>query len=164
MGAVFSKAWPTYIDAEGDEFINDPDDPGGRTKYGITQLSYPTLDIAKLDEKTAQQIIERDYWLKYRLNEIDDQIIATRALLLFVNLSPDTVATIIQKAINVCGRSIILVKVDGVLGSETIRAINSLAPNWVRDRISIEAIKEYMFRARAKKEKFLKSWVRRSLL
>lgn len=43
-------------------YVNDPNDPGGETKYGISKRSYPQLDIANLTEAEAKAIYERDYW------------------------------------------------------------------------------------------------------
>jgi len=43
-------------------YTNDPADPGGETKYGISKRSYPALDIAALTEPGAIAIYFRDYW------------------------------------------------------------------------------------------------------
>lgn len=43
-------------------YVNDPNDPGGETKYGISKRSHPQLDIANLTEADAKAIYERDYW------------------------------------------------------------------------------------------------------
>lgn len=37
-------------------------DSGGLTKYGISQKSYPDLDIANLTLEQAKEIYKRDYW------------------------------------------------------------------------------------------------------
>jgi lysozyme family protein len=42
--------------------VNDPNDPGGETKFGISKRSYPNLDIANLTVDDAQAIYQRDYW------------------------------------------------------------------------------------------------------
>jgi hypothetical protein len=44
-------------------YIDDPSDAGGRTKYGISQRSYPALDIANLTKAEAKEIYWHDYWL-----------------------------------------------------------------------------------------------------
>jgi hypothetical protein len=41
---------------------NDKDDPGGLTKFGICQRSYPNVDIANLTVEQAKEIYRRDYW------------------------------------------------------------------------------------------------------
>jgi lysozyme family protein len=38
------------------------EDPGGLTKYGISQKAYPQLDIAALTMADAIDIYKRDYW------------------------------------------------------------------------------------------------------
>lgn len=40
------------------------EDSGGPTKYGISQRSYPTLDIKNLTLDQAKAIYYEDYWLK----------------------------------------------------------------------------------------------------
>ena len=42
--------------------VNDPQDPGGVTKFGISQRSYPALDIRALSLDDAKAIYQRDYW------------------------------------------------------------------------------------------------------
>lgn len=37
-------------------------DSGGLTKYGISQNSYPDLDIANLTLEQVKEIYKRDYW------------------------------------------------------------------------------------------------------
>lgn len=42
--------------------VYDPQDPGGLTKYGISQRAYPDVDIANLRVADAREIYRRDYW------------------------------------------------------------------------------------------------------
>ncbi|TVO70883.1 peptidoglycan-binding protein [Sedimenticola selenatireducens] len=51
-------------------YVNDPDDPGGETKHGISKRSYPDLDIANLTEDQARAIYFHDYWLKAGCSEL----------------------------------------------------------------------------------------------
>jgi len=43
----FNLAIPVILQHEGG-YVNDPNDAGGATKYGISQRTYPNLDIANL--------------------------------------------------------------------------------------------------------------------
>ena len=43
-------------------YVNDPHDPGGETKFGISKRSYPNLNIAQLTLEEAQAIYQRDFW------------------------------------------------------------------------------------------------------
>lgn len=49
-------------------YVNDPDDPGGETKWGISKKSYPHLDIKNLTPEQALEIYHRDYWLALNCN------------------------------------------------------------------------------------------------
>lgn len=41
------------------------DDPGGPTKFGISQRQYPALDIHSLTRAEAAAIYYRDWWLRF---------------------------------------------------------------------------------------------------
>lgn len=43
-------------------YTNDPSDPGGETKYGISKRAYPNLDIRNLTRGGAAYIYRKDYW------------------------------------------------------------------------------------------------------
>ena len=43
-------------------YVNNPADPGGETKYGISKRAYLDVDIAGLTEDDAKAIYQRDYW------------------------------------------------------------------------------------------------------
>ena len=45
-----------------DGYVNDPHDPGGETKYGISKKAYPMLDIKNLTIDDALALYYRDYW------------------------------------------------------------------------------------------------------
>ena len=45
-----------------DGYINDPNDPGGETKYGISQRAYPKEDIKNLTLPRALELYYNDYW------------------------------------------------------------------------------------------------------
>lgn len=61
MDTTFHYAVEVVLELEGG-YVNDYDDPGGATKYGISQRSYPGLDIHNLTRAEAIQIYRRDYW------------------------------------------------------------------------------------------------------
>lgn len=45
-------------------YVNDPNDPGMETNYGISKRSYPDLDILNLTKEQAIAIYYEDYWLR----------------------------------------------------------------------------------------------------
>jgi lysozyme family protein len=61
----FARALEFVLKWEGGSaYTNDPDDPGGETKFGISKKSYPAEDIKNLTELDAHRIYFHDYWLK----------------------------------------------------------------------------------------------------
>ena len=52
----------TAILTEEGGLVNHSRDPGGLTKFGISQRAYPNLDIASLTIDQAKAIYKRDYW------------------------------------------------------------------------------------------------------
>lgn len=61
MSATFIAFFPFLMEWEGEVFENDPDDPGGATKYGIDQRSHPGVDIRSLTKEGAMEI----YWKEW---------------------------------------------------------------------------------------------------
>ena len=69
MKKDFEKALKFVLKWEGG-YSNDPNDPGGETKFGISKRSYPELDISKLTLKQAKEIYYQNYWLKTGCDEL----------------------------------------------------------------------------------------------
>lgn len=75
----FSMLWEVGKDRNGKlrmdgGYVNDPDDPGGETKWGISKAAFPSLDIANLSLKQALDIYKTKYWDVYKedkFNPID---------------------------------------------------------------------------------------------
>ena len=63
MRENFERALKFVLQHEGG-LVEDPRDPGGVTKYGISQRAYPHLDIRKLTVEQAREIYLRDYWIR----------------------------------------------------------------------------------------------------
>ena len=59
----FEKSMRFVLSWEGTTLVKDPDDPGGTTKYGISQKSHPSLDIENLTLDEAKELYYRKYWL-----------------------------------------------------------------------------------------------------
>jgi lysozyme family protein len=60
--ARFQYCIPILLNDEGG-YVNNPQDPGGETKYGISKRSFPNLDIANLTPAQAESIYYNNYWL-----------------------------------------------------------------------------------------------------
>jgi len=84
----FDIAFDRLMGHEGG-YVNNPNDPGGETNWGISKRSYPDVDIKNLTREDAKVIYKRDYW-----DKIDgDHLPLSIAFQLFdfaVNSSVDT--------------------------------------------------------------------------
>jgi lysozyme family protein len=137
---------------------NDPKDPGGMTKWGISKRSYPDLDIAGLTREQALEIYYRDWWVRYRYGEIDNSELAAELLDIAVT-NPSAAHKCLQRAVvNTMGE---IISIDGAIGSRTIEAVNN-HPNqaWLLDRFKLLAIEHYLG---CHNDRFLGSWVRRAI-
>jgi lysozyme family protein len=106
----FRRAFDMVIGHEGG-LVDDPDDPGGLTQFGISQRAYPGEDIRGLTRERAGELYRRDYWAPIK----GDQLPEALALCLFdmaVNSGVSQAVRTLQKAIDV--------PVDGILGPGTL--------------------------------------------
>ena len=62
MRLSFNKAFAMVIGLEGG-YSNDPNDPGGETKYGISKRYNPDVDVASLTLEQAKKIYLERYWI-----------------------------------------------------------------------------------------------------
>jgi lysozyme family protein len=115
MAGWFDRAVQIVLEKEG-VLSDDARDPGGLTKYGISQKAYPALDIRALTVDGAIEIYRRDYWAKIR----GDDLCWAFALPLFdcaVNQGPGTAVRFFQLALDV--------RIDGSFGPATLAAANA---------------------------------------
>lgn len=105
-------------------YINNPQDPGGETKFGISKKTYPSLDIKTLSQDQAKEIYYQDYWLKNNLDKIDNPEVAAAALDTVVNHGRGPY--LIQQALQKLGKGI---SIDGRIGPDTLSLINSTPPS-----------------------------------
>lgn len=61
MEGTFDIAINFVFQKEGG-YVNDPDDPGGETNFGISRKSFPNIDIKNLTANEAKSIYREKYW------------------------------------------------------------------------------------------------------
>jgi hypothetical protein len=66
----FKKSLAFTLKWEGG-YVDDPRDPGGETKWGISKRAYPDLDIRNLSADRAAQLYYDDYWTRSGCGGID---------------------------------------------------------------------------------------------
>lgn len=149
---IINKVWNRLLVVEGG-YVNDPNDPGGETKYGISKRSYPRVDIKNLTEDDARKIFIEDYFNPYfglfgKLNtecieyyeqdkeHYEDGADFSGAILFYVqffgflyNSTPQQTIKVLQKTFNdydtFTGIGGEMLVVDGVCGVRTMGAANA---------------------------------------
>lgn len=143
-------------------YVNDPDDPGGETKYGISKRSYPNLDIKRLTREKAAEIYYVDWWQRYRYDRLESIDIAAKVLDLSVNVGPRQAHVMLQRALHAAGMEYVVV--DGIIGPQTIEAANRANPAMVIAALRAEAAAYYrrLIETNPKLAKFERGWMRRA--
>ncbi len=111
-------------------YVNDPDDPGGATKYGVTIHTMRRLgldldgdgdvdaaDVKTLSKVKAVSIFVEHYFRRPRINQLPEVLHPT-VFDMYVNAGANAVK-ILQRLL---GDMRIQVKVDGLIGPRTIAA------------------------------------------
>lgn len=128
-----------------------PADPGGLTNYGISQRSYPTLDIAALTLADAQALYRCDYWQPLH----GDVLPAGLDLLLLdcaINQGVVTAIQLLQQALRIPD--------DGLIGPKTLSAAEAAMPGLL-DAFAAERALRYEFNRN--EAVFGRGWYRRLL-
>ena len=66
----FDRAFAVIVGVEGG-YVNDPNDPGGETKFGLSKRANPDLDIKNLTLGMAQDRYRTRYWNPYNLDSLE---------------------------------------------------------------------------------------------
>jgi lysozyme family protein len=129
-------------------YVNDPDDPGGATKYGVTLGTMRRLgldldrdgrvtaaDVQRLTRAQAADIFMEHYYIRTRVAELPE-VLRASVYDMYVNAGAGAVR-ILQRLIRDMR---IEVAVDGVIGPETIAAARkavAAAPARIADAYGI---------------------------
>ncbi|MGC9368388.1 MAG: holin-associated N-acetylmuramidase [Paracoccaceae bacterium] len=163
-------------------YVNDPDDPGGATKYGVTLQTMRRLgldltgdgqvgaaDVKRLSRAQAVEIFIEHYYRRPRIGELPEAL-RPSVFDMYVNAGVNAVR-ILQRLLNDMGER---VAVDGVIGPQTLaaaRAAAAAAPDHIADAYGI-ARRNFYFRLadrRPASRKFARTraggkggWIRRA--
>lgn len=146
---AFDDAFDRLIGNEGD-YSNDPRDPGGETRYGISKRAYPNVDIKQLTLEEAKAIYRRDYWSAIRGDDMPDAV-AFEVFDAAVNHGTTTAIRILQRALGVSA--------DGVIGAVTLATAQATDPE--RFRMKFNAARLDYYTELPTWPAFGKGWVRR---
>jgi lysozyme family protein len=145
-------------------YVNDPDDPGGETNFGISKRSYPKEDIKHMTRDRAIEIYNEDYWMRYGFELIVDPAIAGTVFDKVVNMGSKQAVLLLQRTLNRLGAPSKLAE-DGALGMQTLEAVNEYPHQaLLLAELKLTVIGFYTDLAIKKgMQKFLAGWVRRAL-
>lgn len=164
MSDAFETALAFTLAQEGG-YVDNQRDPGGRTKYGISQRAYPSMDIPSLTRDQAAAIYRRDYWDALDLDSLPPSIAAV-VFDAAVNCGPRRAVAQLQAAINSLGAEPALI-VDGALGPRTVAAVRRLEALSLTEALAANALLERLGHYSDICERdpdsrtFLRGWLRR---
>lgn len=156
----FDKAFDKLIEFEGG-YVNDPDDDGGETKYGISRRTYPDLNIGKLTLCDAREIYYNDFWLVNRYDEISSILIVIKLFDMSANMGARNSHANLQRALMSCG---VRLKWDGILGPKTRAATNDTRADLLLVALRSEQASYYerLIASRPEMDKFRSGWMKRA--
>jgi len=175
----FEQAIKAILKHEGG-WVDDPDDPGGETNFGISMLiirregitpaqcgvkDFSPGALKRMPVSAAKDIYRKLFWDKYGYSKIEDQTVATKVFDCGVNCGPSRSHAMIQKAVNtIDAEALTPLTVDGILGPATLAAINSIEPAMLVQNMADE-MRAYYLSIIAKKPrlaKFKNNWLKRA--
>lgn len=133
-----------------DTVENDPNDPGGTTKYGISQRSYPHIDIPTLTIDQAKMLYRRDFWEPCGCDELPSAF-AIATFDCAVNQGMGPAKRLLQIALDI--------EVDGVIGPKTIAAAFKAEP-WIVKKLLALRLSEYfkLMTAKPNLQRYATNW------
>lgn len=96
-------------------YVNNPNDSGGPTKYGITQADMPGVSIADITTEQAVAYYTEHYW-KPLYSQITAQLVAEKIFDMGVLFGVGTAVGVLQLALGLV--------VDHAFGPNTLAAVN----------------------------------------
>lgn len=157
MNQYFEKAFEFTLGAEGG-YTDNPNDPGGETKFGICKRDFPNEDIKNLTIERAKEIAYKNYWIPSDCDKLVSVGYPMTAIVSFdagFNCGPITAKKFIQKYLGV--------EDDGIIGPQTLRTLSLQSDLKVAIGVVFER-EDYYDLIETKNAKFLgfeKGWERR---
>jgi lysozyme family protein len=166
--ADFLEYFPTLLKWEGG-YVNDPDDAGGATKYGVTLEVWKkegydknkdgvidSNDVKMITKEEAAKIAKKGYWDILKGDEIKSQSIAEFIVDWAYNSGTKTAIKKLQQTLGLTE--------DGNFGPNTLRETNAADAETLFDELKArrQAFFEAIVRAKPSQKKFLKGWLIRN--
>ena len=161
----FDRSLALILKFEGG-YVNDPDDRGGATNYGITQKNYDkwrtaqeieTRDVKLISDDEVRVIYRTQYWQQARCDDLPWPICLVH-FDGYVQHRPRVASEILQRATNYTAREPL--RVDGIVGPMTTATVRRQDPRMLARSIVIERLFFYcrIVERNRTQAKFLKLW------
>ncbi|WP_333501833.1 glycoside hydrolase family 108 protein [Kluyvera genomosp. 2] len=170
-GSILSPAFAhalSFVLAREGGYVNDPNDKGGETNFGISDKrdgvadgltdvngdGKPETKIKDLNKEQAGQIYYRDYWYPAYCEKWPDGI----SLFMFDAAVQHGVKKAIQLLQEAVG-----VSADSIVGPKTINAVTSADAEWLLNRCFLRRSRYYasIIKSNASQGKYLNGWFNR---
>lgn len=169
----FNDAIEFTLKNEGGEKVsNHPNDPGGETKWGISQR-FLNQNLKKghqlfgikakdLTKEEAIALYWEFFWNNHNLDLLKSRLIAVKLFDIGVNIGMGTAIQLLQKAFNHC-YSLSPLIVDGILGKNTAQMVNISPEMSIYNQFKACVVTHYekIVERDEKKRVFLKGWLNR---
>lgn len=157
---VFKEAVELVLELEGEEYTETDSHP---TKYGITQHTFPAIDVTFLTRDEAIGLYYEYFWVPY-CDAIAQEAprLSTVFFTVVVNMGLHSATKCLQASINQLGRE--RIEEDGIFGPITM-AHTKCHGNTIVVPLLAESVSVY-FRIAHKNQKnrrFLRGWINRIL-
>jgi len=161
MGSSFDLAIEIVLKREGG-YVNDPNDRGHETNFGISKRTYPNVDIKGLTKSQAKEIYKKDWWEKYGYSLLVDQGIACKTFDMAVNMGSGVSHRILQHAVNTL--SSLSLTLDGFMGPQTCNAANACHRGDLMASLRVSAVSHYhaIVAVHPEDNKYLNGWLKRA--
>lgn len=169
--ANFDEAIQCVLKNEGG-FVDDPDDPGGATNFGLSIRFLHTLktfrnitedQLKNMSKDEAISIYKSELWDRYQYDRITPDPIATKLFDISVDIGQANAVKVIQKACNEINKNTIYQ--DGVLGPMTVNTVNESDQDLLMKQFKAFCLRYYykITVINPKLLKYLTGWERRAL-
>ncbi|MCA8899741.1 MAG: trypsin-like peptidase domain-containing protein [Hyphomonas sp.] len=175
---VFAEAMKFVAKWEGG-FVDHPNDPGGRTKYGVTERVYHDYlnriglapkSVEDISSQEVHDIFRSGYWVPVRGDDVQSRDLAVALFDTAVNMGPPRSVKFLQQAVNDVMEQAGLddrLSVDGQFGNLTLAAVENVivAGNGFELALGFCNLREKRYldlvNSDPKFEVFLKGWLNR---
>lgn len=134
VNIFFNDAFDYLMGNESRVITNDPHDSGGLTNWGITKRAYMNFIgqtvsddyFCELSLDNKKWFYRKSYWEKLGCDQMEHESVATAIFDTSVLYGQSTTALLAQKTADICGAAM---RIDGILGPQSVIMINAIEPN-----------------------------------